>query len=750
MNARDSRKYCLSLGEFFADNWFDRHDVMASWNQTENRFFCDNKGEKGRDYIAHALADSFMGRGPAKHRIIGSYFIDPKTLLTRSTCLDMDAHKKDADTAAVLAAKTALMLEETERIEYAQQLYQQTADSMVVAKSKSGNGFHIRNFFDKPCEYPALHNFGEELIRAAGIDQKNRRIARPSGWDGKIDQGPIEINPKQESGAAINYGNQVAIPGSRWYYEKKGGSCLVEPRTHREIPFGDWLDYLKSVKSISVDFLREKAPQLWVPKQRERAYSDVKLKIEGVPEIKTVTDLCALLERHGLKFGSPMGAGGVWTDKIILKHCPNEEAHGSSRADGAAVLFNATTGRVGFKCHHAGCEASQFSWPKLLKKLGYKIKREYDPSKDRNPDGRPWGWDGEWPPKPTNGLSSQVATDIATSCRDSSQDPAPEGTKEKKKRRERPGHAMTSEDKRRTLNFALYRKDNHDGDPRIMRVAAKLRDVGNCLHAGQDAKCGTHGAHSTGARPCDEDRLCANCSRRAADMHEAFVEANWPEQVVMVKLEAPDRKALIAQRKAENEKIKRTMARKKGPVARYIEGATSQLLFWPERFVDLVRLVYPHASVVSREEAAKAVGECWYEPFLFFSQNAHRCLIDLVHDQWIHTRKHRTGGGKVCSGELAMTDVKKERKKKSEEWKKEHPGLERGQCDEVVGTDKDGKPIFCGCKLETSLVYRPTGEHLSSKLGAFRKADEIKVFDETGCELRWIQAAEPAFAVAEP
>lgn len=705
---REDRPYCREVATLITDNWFDRHDAIAAWSDAQKHFFCSKGYRDGepynRDTVIQALVDSFRGTGPAKHKIIGSYFVNPKTLLTQSTCLDMDAHRTEDDTDESFRKKFLRMEEETDCIEY---YLQKKNTPFDTARSKSGKGYHIRLFFSEPVDCRVARRVGKLLLIEAGISRKRAE--------------EIEVNPKQEVFEQA-YGNQVAIPGSRWFFEQKGGSTLVEPRTHKPIPFGEWRDYLKSLGRIPVEKLRERAPELWIPTPKRIVVPQSEIKIEGVPPLRTVEDIVTFIESKGVVAGSPRGCGGRWTDKIILRDCPNAQAHTSNRKFGAAVLFNAETRAIGYKCQHAGCEG--FSWRKLLAMWGHKVNT------------RP---KGEW-----------VYDETPTVVRDAVEPPAESGAVEpptsKKKRRRRGSKQITQEDRKR---FAAFGYKNHlNENVKISRIAKRHRRAGLCKNLHQLPRCNTHGPRGVTMHPCDDTIICTSCAQRESDLIEAHIEANWPEKLVLVTGYAPDRPGLWKVREEIYKQARALMAHNKGYLPRYVEGRDRVHFFWPERLLEFCRDGFADLKVIDRSEAAQLASDAWYSVHEHYLENLKdTALIDLRDDPWLASRKHRTGGGDEVCRELTWTNIDRERKKASKKWKEEHPGLERGCCDEVVG-EKDGKPVFCGAKMPHDLIFGPTGQFIATKMGAFNETEQLKWLNGTEVELAWSRAGPPAFAAA--
>lgn len=691
--ARDDKLYCTRLAQWMVENWFDRTDGIASWSDNKGRFFCDNNPGYTYDGIIEALVHSFMGRGPAKHKIIGSYYINPLTQKTRHVAIDIDAHKED-ETAEEPRDKVEAILAAAQ-IEY------------VLARSKGAKGYHIRALFPKPVSAVAARNFGLELVNAAGY--------------------PLtEVNPKQWT-LEIPWGNQVAIPGSRHFYEKKGGSVLLHPKTHEEIPFGEWLGYLSSVKRLEEKTLRAMGARvgkdLWAPPREVKPAVDLKVTVKGLPEISEIGHVEAVLRKHGIEGGTPQGVGGRWTDKILLKECPNAEAHGSKRGDGAAILFNKDTKRVGFKCHHAGCEASKFSWPKLLRKLGYKVVID-------GPVRGQWIYKEEDCPLPKERAPDADAEGASRPAR--------------KKRAYRSVERVRESDKDRMLEF--WQANDETPNKEFLRLVRRLRRVANCGRVSQLLECAVHSAQGMIRRPCDDVIFCTRCAEHAANVREEHAKLEWTEKVYMIEKLVPigDRAAMQTAWK----EMKAEVDHFRSPLPMFVEGAGRILFFWPERMGNFVKTCFKDAVELPRGEAARKMASAFYEVHHYFLTHYLKgSLINLLEFPWFkHFRKHRVGGGGESCRELPMTDVFRERKKKNAEWKKEHPGADRNKCCEIVG-EKDGKPVYCCQDLMSTATYTPSGAVIGRKVGAFRDHELLKAMNSTGVEFEYLKSKGPAFSV---
>lgn len=150
------------------------------------------------------------------------------------------------------------------------------------------------------------------------------------------------------------------------------------------------------------------------------------------------------------------------------------------------------------------------------------------------------------------------------------------------------------------------------------------------------------------------------------------------------------------------------------------------------------------------------IGETWYEPhalFLekYYTEGTAEPLVAIRSWPWYNAPNlHRCGGGKESGALLPFFDIKKARKKRKAEWEKEHPGCEMDDCTHVIGTTADGKPIYCGSKLKSTMTHKPTGKVLAVKFGSFNERDELRALDATTVERDWAFSGPPVWFGVKP
>lgn len=507
--ARDDVSYTRNLASWYLDNMFDRHDVMAAWDERSESWFCDK--DHTRETIENSIVKNFSGTGPDKYKLVGSYYGNPVTGSARGTCIDIDSHKgEDADSPLA-------------RVERTMDAY---GFSYILTRSKGGRGFNSRNLYEDGVPIRAARNFGLEILTLARLDHKKTEVFPKN----------FEVQP---------FGTQVALPGSRYFRETRGGSFLMRPITHEEIEFKDWLSYLESVPKITVaqlrDFGKKIGVDLWTA--RKSTYDtaiDLSAMVAtavGQPDLNTIADVRAFLHRHGLHEGDKdRGATPQWTHRIQLAVCVNVEAHGTVRLDGAAVLFNEKNGNRRYICQHAGCKG--FGWPAFMRKLGYQVEWVLNPRAMPVPAPLPLKITEAIGPKahlasPCPAEGEPTEAEPWSDPRDDPEDPnAPIEVKIDARARFK-RHSEAGREALRYLAINQFKQTTR-GRQRMMRVA-------NCGHTVVEKGCEpAHGVVHKQIRSCGYVRTCPYCASKLFAVQRLFIQSNWPERMRAVVFDPPD------------------------------------------------------------------------------------------------------------------------------------------------------------------------------------------------------------------
>ena len=247
--------------------------------------------------------------------------------------------------------------------------------------SKSGRGYHICIFFDRPIPAHAMHRFAAFLIEMSRMPKET------------------EVYPKQRDLTDKGTGSQVAIPGSMYWFAKTGGSVLLDRVTRDPIPHREWADHLDAMTPLCVDdlerFMKSRDIDIMAPPPPVvRPPVNVVVTGEGVPDFFNSSDVYTFLRGLGVEADPPRTQtlkDGTRRDVMQILDCPWADEHisGHARRDGAAVMFypgeDGKRGRVTFNCFHAGCACTEKeredgkrprSWGWYLQKLGFRTHRE--------------------------------------------------------------------------------------------------------------------------------------------------------------------------------------------------------------------------------------------------------------------------------------------------------------------------------------------------------------------------------------
>lgn len=128
-----------------------------------------------------------------------------------------------------------------------------------LERSRSGNGGHLWIFFESTFPAEQSRKIMFELLRHSGIIS---HFDKEPGFD--------RLFPNQDFHSGKGMGNLIALP-LNGVSIKSGNSCFINPETFE--PYPDQWEFLKSVRKVSVDKLREVYQDLFDEKPQERMIS---------------------------------------------------------------------------------------------------------------------------------------------------------------------------------------------------------------------------------------------------------------------------------------------------------------------------------------------------------------------------------------------------------------------------------------------------------------------------------------------
>ena len=608
-------------------------------------------GEKGwrpnarRTYSAELILDSLLGRptgedhpgGAGLGYGVGLYCLDEANEADWIG-IDVDAHK-EGETAET---PFLMLCGEAER----------RGVPLLTARSRGGRGYHAFVRFSEKVPGRVAQNFGRWLARRAGLPDKTEVFPKSERL----------AEPDLDSRSKIA-GAQIALPGCLNFKLAKGGSVLLE-NGFAEVPFRRWAEKLDAWEPVYVPFLHQLCAasqstsdpfDFFSEPAREYGVgaSDAVVTAAGVPKPKTAGDVAQFLEKHGVAVLAHRGPHSKWTDRLVLRCCANAEAHGSSKTDGACVLFDARSGRVGYKCWHEGC--AKFSWGKLLKKLGYRLDVEGGGSglpDSINASSRflpvPRFDDGPSAPQPAladpqPALAAAAISDLdktalppaALTHANLPPPPPPQPRAVDDEDGELPPLEFKEDPSTRRVFYSNRERDLLNlvavehlgaGSPerrRLMRIA-------ECYRMEVHKRCPDHGTVHKVVAPCGYANGCPCCGTGRAMIHRAHVQSEWPEVgCVLYDFGAEsahlDPAAAFRALRAFKKRV-RLFTKQRKSVYRTLMGAHRFAVFFKDTsdaLYLLSALGFPAMTtecVLEPMEAGKLVGELVSEPSLLLKR----------------------------------------------------------------------------------------------------------------------------------
>jgi hypothetical protein len=628
------KEFAGDVADWLLEHWIDPTDYHAAWWPNKDMWFC-----KKEPLTKAALVRMFTST--AANTPVGSYYIDSQGNTKRVT-IDIDAHK-EGETAE-------------EPLRRAQSLLDRASIPYILARSKGGKGYHIHIWFDKPLPAHVARNLGRDIVRSSGLPEKT------------------EVFPKQDELREGEFGSQVALPGSLFFANRTNGlgSTLVDPGTLEPIPFGEWAEYLATSRPLTEEYLRKLCAEanvdLWQKREKPRqTYDSADFVAEGVPEFDDVNKLVGFLSSHGIEIQKEKGGFGEWTDRLLLRDCVNAEAHTSDRRDGAAILYSSVTKRVGYKCFHEGC--SQFSWPKLLKKLGYRIRKaKHTEEVHKNPE----------PEKPDENYNWEKIE---------------------------PGFLfhLTEEEKLAIRGEVLFPTMYYS-----IWAFKNAKNLAKCCERFFRKYCKEHGLKSVYPGRCEKNFACPNCSRHKWNsIYLPNIRDNWPEfaYIVEIPIGSPEDASRVI--KDLNNTYRRNLNQK----PRWLRGwKTVTLVFDPadKPYCDSFGLT---GSLKSKKDYIPIIRDSYlsYSNAILEEYRKVGNMVEVLDNyKQVLSNPRRTAAGGHALKMFPWPSHEDEKQLREERWKREHPGLEQNCCDTVVGTKPNGSPLYCGLPYRTECVHRRT------------------------------------------
>lgn len=680
-------------------------------------------------YDAAAIERMLLGEAIDRptQRGLGLYISDERGRTDR-IAIDIDAHKEGESAEVPICALLVTL--------------GNRGIPHLLAKSKGGRGFHVWIRFDEWIPGRAARAFGAWLVREAGLNPKT------------------EVFPKQdtlnEPGAADSWskiaGSQIAIPGCLNFWAAKGGSTILDGNRD-PVPFDRWVEALDSWSPVRVAALKHLSDvrrlDFWGERKAPTALADGVIPISsprGCAPIENIDQLLAFLGRHGIEVAQQRGGHGTrWTDRLILRRCVNSAAHGSANEDGAAILFDSTTGRVGYKCWHASCEA--YSWGSLLRGLGYQTEQ-------RAPKGPPPEPVAVAPAAPPAllfpSLLPDVSVDLAASLEASAivfqghdHECNHECNHDHEEDEEEPDlHVEIKSDPRAVLRG--YTKEAREALIRLSRdhfgptsdTGRRLARCSACGRTKAKLDCDVHASVRVRSVSCGHIYLCPYCASRNFTTRRQQMLAKWPEKLVAItyrpgdSLEMTSPSAAHARMRRWLQKVRRSMLRRKIPKRRWFAGLSSFVVIIDDaderghaKYVagDLDHPAEIAVETISVGDAADRVFDVLMEPATTLDALCSRGLEGkmaiLDFPFLVDDARYRCTGANKCGEKLFWPTDEEHRAQVHEEMRR--LAVERGEdpeeadlrCCPIKHVNPDGTKRRCGRLLRPRIYVDDVRVH---------------------------------------
>lgn len=232
----------------------------------------------------------------------------------------------------------------------------------LLESSRSNRGFHFVFNLDRRVESYVAIRFCQLLFRLTGLPDHT------------------EIYPPNRVVPPKEMGNLVAIPGSMTWWKDTGGSVILDRYSCSPIPHGEWVEELESIVPLRVSLIEELASKNSVDLFKTPAPVNVSASVFGASRVyvggtanglvnptykpparfETVGDVIALIHALGsdVSFTNPCStAGFTIAFNLTIPLCIKKHAHPED-LQGAAILYDEVSKRLGYKCHHHSCSGN--------------------------------------------------------------------------------------------------------------------------------------------------------------------------------------------------------------------------------------------------------------------------------------------------------------------------------------------------------------------------------------------------------
>jgi len=233
-----------------------------------------------------------------------------------------------------------------------------------------------------------------------------------------------------------------------------------------------------------------------------------------------------------------------------------------------------------------------------------------------------------------------------------------------------------------------------------------------------------HGQRSLRPDRCYDQKLCPNCARVLwRTTHQPTIEEKWPEEAYVC--EVP----ILTPESARDEvrrmgKLYRKNLDEKG---RWFTGWKSVLYVFDPEVAEYAEGFGLLGKIMRKSEYLPIVERVWLSQTngLIAEYRSGFDMVTVVQKHAAILGKHtkRTSAGKKAQKLFPWLSTTGARELAREVWKKNHPGLERGECDFVTGHNPDGSPIYCKRLQHDKKQHKRTGEVIGMKRGGWKPAE---------------------------
>jgi len=600
-------------------------DLGGSW------FYTVQGEPRGREKpsLVEAIQNSFLGCGP----LIGTYNLSKEDKVT-FLALDIDQHDEpDRATHRGPTAKeqiSSIMLF-CKRVNLPFTYY-------GIARSKGGKGFHFAIYFAEPTDGYVARNLGKAIIREARLPRKT------------------EIFPKQDRLEHRRFGNLIAIPGSKKWFDKTGGSCYLDENLD-PVPFTQMANHLRGRvlwtrehlelfgQFFGIDLFAEEQPE------RHEDFTAPEDVVDGSdPTIE------AAARRYvAAQPGAPKGQREVTAYRIacalVRDFCVSDDLSGELLAQWNARCEETHDEHIILRkiinAHRSGKYPYGARQGEMMKRWGPRIRKEAD----------------------------------------------------RERKHSRKDDTIKAKIVDQSLEWILYEARDD--------ISGRLLKAGRCGHLSRKRECDNGRCldpEKTGkiSIPCNDAIICRYCGERYCKIRHDQVRDQWPAQMgyIHFRPEVPGDRHELRKIKA---RVWRLLRKNHIDCPRQLQSMTGLHLFLPEDKADAIQRLLPDEEVrlISNRNAARIVLRALRSVHVHIQRLIEEAETQddwarIADDPWIsEKRQPRTTCGHNMVATFPWPTLDNMREAEAKRLKEERDGVDSCDC------------LNCKCRmLETVYAFK--------------------------------------------